>query len=68
MDRGIKLWDKVLLCCSKDSRALVGDKEITTAFDKEQSLWKERGRNILTLIPLNLDGYMPGGELLMATQ
>jgi hypothetical protein len=24
VDRGIRLWDKVLLCCSKDSHELVG--------------------------------------------
>jgi hypothetical protein len=63
VDRGIRLWDKVLLCCSKDSLASWWvDKEITTAFDKEQALWKERGKKTLALIPLNLDGYMFGGD------
>ena len=35
VDRGIRLYDKVLLCCSKDSLASWWvDKEIATAFDK----------------------------------
>jgi hypothetical protein len=37
------------------------DKEIATAFDKEQALWKERGKKALALIPLNLDDYMFSG-------
>ncbi len=59
VDRGIRLWDKVLLCCSKD--ALTSwwvDNEIKIAFDKEQQLWRERGKEILALIPLNLDDYL----------
>lgn len=63
IDKGIKLWDKVLLCCSKHSLSSWWvNKEINTAFNKEQRLFKERKKQVLCLIPLNLDGYMFDGE------
>ncbi|MCP3960399.1 MAG: toll/interleukin-1 receptor domain-containing protein [bacterium] len=68
VDRGIRLWDKVLLCCSEASlTSWWVDKEINAAFRKEQRLTRERarelqGRKVLCLVPLNLDGYLLSGR------
>jgi uncharacterized protein YjbI with pentapeptide repeats len=59
LERGIHLWDKVLLCASKNSLTSNWvEREIKTTFAKEEALRKERGKPVLKLIPLNLDGYM----------
>lgn len=34
------------------------DRELTRAFDNEAHLFKQRGRNVYALIPLNLDGHL----------
>jgi uncharacterized protein YjbI with pentapeptide repeats len=62
VDRGIRLWDKVLLCCSEDAlNSWWVDNEIKIAFDKEQQLWRKRKKEVLALIPLNLDDYLFNG-------
>jgi hypothetical protein len=56
---GIRLWDKLLRCASK--AALTGwwvDGEINRAFQKEAQNMKGRGKKVLALIPLNLDGFL----------
>jgi TIR domain/Pentapeptide repeats (8 copies) len=59
VDEAVRLWDKVLLCCSQDSlTSWWVDKEIQKALMKEERLSKERGKEVLAIIPLNLDGYM----------
>jgi hypothetical protein len=58
IDRGIRNWNKFLLCYSRNSLKPSSwvDKEIVTALEKEDELTRTRGQVIRTLIPLNLDG------------
>jgi hypothetical protein len=59
LERGIYLWDKFLLCASKNSlTSWWVEDEIKTTLEKEWALRKERGKPVHKLIPLNLDGYM----------
>lgn len=59
IDQGIRLWDKVLLCCSKESLSSwwVND-EIDKALEKERALQQERGVKVLTIVPINLDNFV----------
>jgi hypothetical protein len=59
IDRGIRIWDKVLLCASKHSlKSWWVDNEITIALERERELSKSTKAKPLKIIPLNLDGYM----------
>jgi uncharacterized protein YjbI with pentapeptide repeats len=59
VDKGIRLWDKVLLCCSRAALSSwwVGD-EIDKALEKERTLQRQSGIKTLAIIPLNLDNFL----------
>ena len=62
IDESIRLFDKVLLCCSRESlTSWWVDNEIQKALEKEHSIARERGQRVNVLIPLNIDGYMFSG-------
>ena len=62
IDRGIRLWDKVFLCCSQASlNSWWVNDEIDKALEKERRLLQERGKKVLVIIPLNLDDYLFSG-------
>ncbi|MEK7676286.1 MAG: toll/interleukin-1 receptor domain-containing protein [Verrucomicrobiota bacterium] len=57
--RRIRLCDKVLLCASNVSLTnWWADGASNRAFQKEAQMMKERGKKVLALIPLNLDGFL----------
>lgn len=62
-DRGIRLWDKLLFCASKDSLSHASiEGEIDEAFANEERLVMERGVKTESLIPLDLDGFIGTDE------
>jgi len=59
VERGISRWDRALLCCSEASlTSWWAENDIAKAFTKEQQLAKDSGRKFISLIPLDLDGYL----------
>ena len=60
---GIRIWDKVLLCCSKASLdSYWVNEEIDRALKKEERLWKATRERVLVLIPVDLDGSLSDWE------
>ncbi|MEM9388688.1 MAG: toll/interleukin-1 receptor domain-containing protein [Pseudomonadota bacterium] len=59
VDQGIRLWDKVILCCSKSSlNSWWVSNEVEAAFEKERKLQEQTGNPALALVPLDLDGHL----------
>ena len=63
IDRGVRLWDKILLIASKHSLTSWWiEHEVDNALFKERVLKQKTGKDIETLLPLNLDGFMFSGD------
>lgn len=63
IEQAIRDREKILLCASQNSlTSWWVDNEINSVLSKEQRLWKERGKESLVLMPLNLDGYLFSGK------
>ena len=59
VNQAIRLWDKLLLFCSKESlTSWCVDTELESAFAKEDKLFKQYGSKILAVIPIDLDGFV----------
>lgn len=59
VERGIRDWDKILLCGSRSSlQSWWVDSEIDRAFQKERELFSKRKRKVNALVPLMLDDFM----------
>jgi uncharacterized protein YjbI with pentapeptide repeats len=63
IESGIRLRDKVLLCCSKHSLGSWWvDNEISIALGKEREHLQQQGKENLSIIPLNPDDHLFGSE------
>ena len=54
----MRLWDKVLLASKDSFNSWWFDREVDTAIEKEQELRKKYDKQVLAIIPLNLDGHL----------
>jgi hypothetical protein len=63
VDRGMRIWDKILLCCSRSSLSSWWLRDaVSAALAKEDALARRRGRPAEILVPLDLDGYLLKSE------
>jgi len=62
-ERGTKLWDKLILCCSQAAlrNSWWIDTEIDESLQKEGEIQRREGQESPALIPLDLDGYFSQG-------
>jgi hypothetical protein len=59
INNAIRIWDKVLLCCSQASlNSWWVDNELVIAFEREQQAQRDGRGKVPVLIPLDLDGYL----------
>jgi uncharacterized protein YjbI with pentapeptide repeats len=62
-ERGTKLWDKLILCCSEAAlrNSWWIETEIDRSLQTEGEIQRREGQASLALIPLDLDGYVSQG-------
>lgn len=62
IDRGVRVWDRLILVCSANSLcARTGwwvEQELHRAFEKERSMREKVGKPYLAFIPITIDDYV----------
>lgn len=68
IDKAIRRYDRVILCCSRTSlmESWWVDRELDRAFEKERQVLRATGERFRALIPIDLDGFIFSKECIFS--